>query len=142
MPESNKVSFATDVENICIDTGASACISTRKENFDNLQMIRNLKINGIGTGLPVKGTGRLKWPFRDDNGNEFDLYVHNALCVPKIPMGLLCPQQIAMQTGKAGDGFNVLGHAGILTVDGYKRTIPYDSRTRHPIFQTIESITC
>jgi hypothetical protein len=59
-PASNKVSFATDVENICIDTGALACISNRKENFESLQPIQNLKINGIGTGLPIEGIGRLK----------------------------------------------------------------------------------
>jgi hypothetical protein len=98
----------------------------------------NLKINGIGTGLPVDDIGCLKWPIRDDAGNEIDLYVHNALYVPKA----MCPQQIAMQTGKPGDGFHALGHAGILTVDGYKMTIPYDSQTRLPIFQTIEGITC
>jgi hypothetical protein len=141
-PASNKVSFATDVENICIDTGALACISNRKENFESLQPIQNLKINGIGTGLPIKGIGRLKLPIRDGAGNKIDLYVHNALYVPKAPMGLVCPQQIAMQTGKPGDGFHALGHAGILTVDGYKMTIPYDLQTRLPIFQTIEGITC
>jgi hypothetical protein len=134
--------FGSDFERICIDTGASACISTRKENFTNLNTVNHIKINSIGTGLPVAGIGTLKWPIRDDDGHEIDLHVHNALYVPEAPMGLLCPQQIAMQTKRPGDGFNALAQAGILTVEGYKRSIPYDPRCRLPILHTIDGATC
>jgi hypothetical protein len=81
--------FGTDLERICIDTGASACISTRKENFVSIRQVDNLKINGIGSSLPVAGIGLLKWTIRDDTGNDIDLYVHDALLVPTAPMGLL-----------------------------------------------------
>jgi hypothetical protein len=81
--------FGTDLECICIDTGASACISTRKENFVSIRQVDNLKINGIGSSLPVAGIGLLKWTIRDDTGNDIDLYVHDALLVPTAPMGLL-----------------------------------------------------
>jgi hypothetical protein len=88
--------FGTDTERICIDIGASACISTRRENFVNLTQVKNIKINGIGSGLPVEGSGLLKCPLRDENNNEVDLYIQNALFVPKAPMGLLCPQEVAL----------------------------------------------
>jgi hypothetical protein len=68
--------------------------------------------------------------------------VHNTLYVPKAPMGLLCPQQIAMQTQRPGDGFNVLGHAGILTVGGFTRTIPYDPKSRLPILPSFDGAQC
>jgi hypothetical protein len=55
-------------------------------------------------------------------------------------MGLLCPQQIAQQTSKQGDGFNALAPVGILTFEGFTKTIPYDSKSRLPIFNTIDSI--
>jgi hypothetical protein len=81
--------------------------------------VKIIKINDIGSGLPVEGSGLLKWPLRDDNNNEVDLYIQNALFVPKAPMGLLCPQQIAQQTKKLQVGFNALGQHGILTFDGF-----------------------
>jgi hypothetical protein len=132
--------LGTDVERICIDTGASACISTRKENFVTLSAITNVKINGIGSGLPVEGTGLLKWPIRDDKNNEIILYIQNALYVPKAPMGLLCQQQIAQQTNKPGDGLNALGHHGILTFDGFTRTVPYERGSKLPILYSIDGV--
>jgi hypothetical protein len=53
--------FDTDIESICVDTGASACLSTKQSNFVNLKEINNIKINGIASGLMVKGIGTLKW---------------------------------------------------------------------------------
>jgi hypothetical protein len=100
--------------------------------------VDNIKINGIGTGLLVEGVGTLKWPIQDDNQNELDLYIHNALYVPSTPMGLFCPQQIAMQTQRPDDRFNALGHAGVLTVAGFTCTIPYDPRSRLPILHSID----
>jgi hypothetical protein len=35
----------------------------------------------------------------------------------------LCPQQIAQQTGKSQVGFNALGLHGILTFDGFRRSL-------------------
>jgi hypothetical protein len=130
--------FDTDTESICIDTGASACLSPKKNNFVSLKEINNLKINGIASGLQVGGIGTLKWSIRDDNNNEIDLYIKDALYVPSAPMGLLCPQQIAQQTQNPGDGFLASGTHGVLTFAGYKRTIKYDSRSRLPILHTIE----
>jgi hypothetical protein len=118
---SSTIHFGLDTEQICIDTGASACISARRENFITFNKVDNIKINGIGTGLPVVGIGTLKWTLRDDKNSVIDLHVHEALYVPSAPMGLLCPQQIAMQTRHHNDGFQALRHAGILTFAGHTR---------------------
>jgi len=134
--------FGTDTERICIDIGASACISTRRKNFVNLTPVKNIKINGIGSGLPVEGSGLLKWPLRDENNNEVDLYIQNALFVPKAPMGLLCPQEVAQQTKKPQDGFNALGQHGILTFNGFCKTVPYDVRSRLLIMYTVDGLQC
>jgi hypothetical protein len=96
--DQDKMTFGSDAENICIDTGASACISTLRANFINLRPVTKLQINGIGTGLPIEGIGTLRWALRDDKNREIDLYIKDALYVPAAPMGLLCPQQIAQQT--------------------------------------------
>jgi len=126
------------MERICVDTGASACISTQKGNFIHLHPVNNLKINGIGSGLLIEGIGVLKWSVRDDSGNQIDLFVKDALYVPTAPMGLLCPQQVAQQTGTAGNGFQALAHGGVFQFQGYRRTIPYEQHTRLPIFHTME----
>jgi hypothetical protein len=105
--------FDSDSERICIDTGASACISAVKENFIDMKHMNNVKINGIASGLQVEGIGLLKWHIRDDDNKEIELYIKDALYVPKAPMGLLCPKQIAQQTRKPGDGFKALRNHGI-----------------------------
>jgi hypothetical protein len=120
--------FDSDTERICIDTGASACLSTRRDNFISLRDLDNIKINGIASGLKVAGIGVLRWSIRDDNNTEIDLYIKDALYVPDAPMGLLCPQQIAQQTKLKGDGFLALDDCGILTFSSYKRTIKYDCK--------------
>ncbi len=53
-------------------------------------------------------------------------------------MGLLYPQQIAMQTQCPGDKLNARRHAGILNVARYSRTIPYDPRSPLPILHSID----
>jgi hypothetical protein len=66
--------FDSDTERICIDTGASAFLSTKKANFVSIQEIDNVKINSIASGLRVSGIGVLKWSIRDDKNNEINLF--------------------------------------------------------------------
>lgn len=47
--------------------------------------------------------GNLKWPIKDNDRNDIDLYTNNTLFVPSAPMGLLCSRQIAQQTLHPGD---------------------------------------
>ncbi len=135
------IHFGADTESICIDTGASACISKIRSSFINLHPVSNIKIKGIGTGLPIGGIGTLRWSLRDDNNNDIDLFIKDALYVPDAPMGLLCPQQIAQQTGHPGDGFNALATHGILSFEGFTKSIMYDSKSRLPIMNTIDGIS-
>jgi hypothetical protein len=137
----HKIRFGTDAEDICIDTGASACISRLRQNFITLRPVKNLAVNGIGSGLPIAGIGTLRWSIFDDKNNAIDLYIRDALFVPTAPMGLLCPQQIAQQTRRNGDGFNALSSYGILTFEGYTKTVPYDQKSRLPIMCTIDGTT-
>jgi hypothetical protein len=82
---------------ICIDTGASACISHDSKDFLGIREVQNISINGISIGLDVAGIGTLHWLIVDDTSTELDVHVHNSLYVPKCPMKLLFPQQLAMQ---------------------------------------------
>jgi len=110
---------------ICIDMGAPACLSNDTSHFISLNPIPQMTINGIGSGLEVKGVGMIQWLVLDDKGNEIELTVKNALLVLDTSICLLCPQQITQQTNKTGDGFHALGQHGILTFDGYRWMIHY-----------------
>jgi hypothetical protein len=88
--------FAPGSSSICIDMGASACISNNKNDFVSLVACNNNTIQGIGADLKITGTGNLQWSNLMDAGQEFNLYVCNALFVPGAPMNLLCAHQIPM----------------------------------------------
>jgi|NOAtaT_6_FD_contig_31_8217394_length_1373_multi_2_in_0_out_0_3 hypothetical protein len=55
------------------------------QQFISLRKVTDIKINGIGSGLPVEGIGMLKWPMLADNGAEMDIHIHQALYVPSAP---------------------------------------------------------
>ncbi len=128
--------YAPGSKAICVDTGASSCISNDKNDFILLETVQNQTITGIGSGLTIAGHGTLRWKIKDDDGNTIILHVSNALYVPQVPMCLLCPQQIAQQTGKEHDGFRAEAKFGTLTYDGFVRTIPYNGRNGLPIIFT------
>jgi hypothetical protein len=125
--------YAPGSKAICIDTGASSCISNDKHDFITYYPVTDQVISGISSGLKVEGRSTLRWIIRDDNGNDVILHVSDALHVPKIPLCLLCPQQIAQQTGKSNDGFLAGGVNGVFTFDGFVRTVPYNGRNGLPL---------
>ena len=118
---------------ICINTGASACISNYKNDFISYSPVTDQVISGISSGLSVAGCGTLCWNIRDDDGNNIILHISDALHVPNIPICLLCPQQVAKQTGKASDGFLASRTHGIFTYDGFTRTVPYKGQNSLPL---------
>ena len=118
--------FDSDSYPICIDTGASCCISNDLSHFVHLDPIENVKVARIASGLAVKGMGIVKWTFMDDSGQVIDLPIKDCLYVPDVPMCLLSPQQVAQQTKHEGDGFHALAKSGIFTFNGYTASVPYN----------------
>jgi len=116
--------YAPRSKAICIDTGASSCISNDRTNFISFSTVTDQVISGISSGLSVEGCGTLHWNIRDDDGNNIILHISDALYIPTIPICLLCPQQVAKQTGLASDGFTAGGTHGTFTYDGFTRTVP------------------
>ena len=60
---------------VCIDTGASSCISNNKSDFLDLQPTSNTVLKGIGSGLRIEGTGTICWKLLDNAGDEISLYI-------------------------------------------------------------------
>jgi hypothetical protein len=133
-PSSNVImDYAPGSSPICIDTGASSCVSNNISDFISLENY-NSTVQGIGSGLSIKGKGTLQWFLLDNSGQEITLFVKDALHVPQVPMNLLYPQQIAQQTGKASDGFNAQANSSTLTLDGFSCTIKYSNQNNLPLF--------
>jgi hypothetical protein len=44
---------------ICVDTGASCCISNNKNDFVSLNQSTHSTLRGISSGLSVEGSGTL-----------------------------------------------------------------------------------
>jgi len=120
---------------VCIDTGASWTISNNKDDFISLlPSPPSTVIKGISNGLSIQGTGTVRWPIINDDGNEITLHLHNFLYMPEAPMCLLSPQHLAQQTKHTSDGFHATSSSGILTFAGFHRTIPCNSTNNLPIF--------
>ncbi len=120
--------YAPGSKAICIDTGASSCISNDKHDFITYHPVLDQVISGISLSLNVEGHGTLRWIIRDDNGDDVILHISDALYVPKVPKCLPCPQQVAKQTGKSTDGFLAGGTNGTFTYDDFVQTVPYNGR--------------
>jgi hypothetical protein len=64
---------------ICMDTGASSCISNNKSDFIDIQPSSNTVLKGIGSGLHIEGIGTICWKISNDNGDEIALHIHDSL---------------------------------------------------------------
>jgi hypothetical protein len=97
---------------ICIDSGASCCISNKKADFLTFAPSTSTILQGISSGLKIAGTGTLKWTILNDGGNEITIRLCNSLHVLDTPMCLLSPQHLAQQTTSTSDGFHSKGNCG------------------------------
>ena len=92
-------------------------MSNKQSDFISLEPSK-APVQGIGSGLNVKGIGTLRWKILDDYDREITLYIGNALYVPEFPMNLFSPQHVAQQAGHATDGFNAKAASGTLHFEG------------------------
>jgi len=130
------MNFSPGGQPICIDSGASCCISNNRKDFVSFSPSSNSVLNGIANGLQKEGTGTLYWKIFNDNGDEVMLHIHNSLYVPSLPMKLLSPQQICQQTNYPDDDFIVHASHGTLRFASHQRTIYYNPINNLPIFFT------
>ena len=128
-----KQSITLDEVILIFDSGASCTISPSESDFyGKIQKVQNTKISGIADGLEIRGTGTVEYTLKDDSGNDVRVRIKNALYVPQCPVRLICPQQLADQTGDPDDGLHLAGSRAILHHNGCILTIPYDARSNLP----------
>jgi hypothetical protein len=127
---------------IVIDTGASATITPCLTDFvQPPQPVQHTEIKGIASGLAVESIGTVAYTFINNDQKKQVLTLANVLYVPTCTSRLLCPRQIGHTTGNPTDGFHSTMDKSILTMDGKRTTMLYDTTTQLPIFFTAPGIT-
>jgi len=110
--------------------------------FEDLRLINNGQVEGIGNGLEIAGEGTFKFKITDDNGKIHTIKIPNSLYVPEMRRCLLSPQHWAQE---AGDGQTWLEtrrqspYDCVLHWKGGKKTIPHQSSSNVPVLYTSSS---
>jgi hypothetical protein len=114
--------------------------------FEDLRLTPNhQKVDGIGEGLEVKGTGTLVLQIQDNGGKTHTIRIPNSLFLPDLRQCLLLPQHWA-QEAKA------MGNKGKTWMENYWdkcvlcwgggkfcKSIPFNESTNPPIFYSAPS---
>jgi hypothetical protein len=70
--------------------------------FENLKLGEVGEVEGIKSGLDIKGMGTFKFKIKDDNGMAHKIKIPNSLDIPELKRCLLSPQHWAQ---KAKDNY-------------------------------------
>jgi len=138
---SSQTPISPDMVPLVIDSGASITISPYLTDFiGQLRPVQDVSIQGIASGLQVKGIGTLQYKFFNDSGVMQTMTIPDALFVPKCTARLLCPRQLGHSTGNHTDGFQSLCDKGILTYQGQQTTVSYEPLSQLPMLYTAPGI--
>jgi hypothetical protein len=73
-----RISFDTNSFVIGINTFASITPGNHPDQFEDLKMHNDTKVEGIKGGLDIKGTGRFKFHIKDDKGGVHLIEISNS----------------------------------------------------------------
>jgi hypothetical protein len=145
--EVTTVRFDSDSYPIGIDCHASRCMVNSPHLFENLQLKQEGgKVEGINSGLEIKGIGTFKFKVDNDNGKTHEIKIPNSLFLPDLKRCLLSPQHWAQE---AGDNYPLLRGTRMENDDKrcvlvwgqgkYKKSIPYNATSNVPIMYSASS---
>ena len=82
-----------------VDGHALYCKENRTDQFDgNLKLVEgDHQVDGIGSGIAIKGIGTFKFRLEDDYGQVHTIRVPNLLYVPSLKRVLLAPRHWAQE---------------------------------------------
>ena len=80
------VRFDSDSYLMDVDGHVLYCMANRTDQFDgDLKLVEgDHQVDGIGSGIAIKGIGTFKFKLEDDNGQVHTIRVPNLLYVPSI----------------------------------------------------------
>ncbi len=86
------VHFDSDSYPIGIDTHALCCMVKAPHFFEDPKLGDVGEVEGIKSGLDIKGTGTFKFKIKDNNGMMHEIKILNSLYVSELKRYLLSPQ--------------------------------------------------
>jgi hypothetical protein len=94
------VRFNSNSYPIGIDTHASCCKVNAPHLFKDLNLGDLGEVEGIKSGLDIKGIETFKFKIKDDNGMIHEIKIPNSLYVPALKRCLLSPQHWVQEEAK------------------------------------------
>jgi hypothetical protein len=85
------VQFDSDYYPIGIDNHVLRCMVNAPHLFEDLKLGAVGEVEGIKSGLDIKGTGTFKFKIKDNNGMMHKIKIPNSLYVPELKRCLLSP---------------------------------------------------
>jgi hypothetical protein len=86
------VRFDSDSYPIRIDTHALCCMANAPHLFEDLKLGEVGEVEGIKSGLDIKGTGTFKFKIKHNKGMKHKIKIPNSLYVPELKRCLLSSQ--------------------------------------------------
>ncbi len=86
------IRFDSNSYPIGIDTHASRCVVKAPHLFKDLKLREVGEVEGIKSGLDIKGTGTFRFKIKDNNGMMHEIKILNSLYIPELKRCLLSPQ--------------------------------------------------
>ncbi len=140
------VHFDSNSYPIGIDTHATCCMANIPHLFKDLKLRDVGEVEGIKSGLDIKGMGTFKFKINDNNGMMHEIKIPNSLYVPELKRCLLSPQHWVQEvkdnyprpkgTRMSQEDEFYYVHWGQAK---YQKLIPYDPSTNVPILYTTAS---
>jgi hypothetical protein len=137
------VRFDSNSYPIGIDTHASCCMVNAPHLFKDLKLGEVGEVEGIKSGLDIKGTGTFRFKINNDNYMLHKMKIPNSLYVPELKRCLLSPQHWVQEvrnnyprtkgTRMSQDGEFYYVYWGQAK---NQKSIPYDPSTNIPILYT------
>ncbi len=86
------IRFDSNSYPIGINTHTSRCMVNAPHISKDLKLGRVGKVEGIKSGLDIKGMGTFRFKIKDDNGMTHEIKIPNSLYVSELKRCLLSPQ--------------------------------------------------
>jgi hypothetical protein len=137
------IHFDSDSYHIRIDTYATCYMANAPHLFKDLKLGDVGEVEGIKSGLDIKGMGTFKFKIKDNNSMMHKIKIPNSLYVPELKRCLLPPQHWVQE---AKDNYPRPKDTRMSLEDKfyyvhwgqakYQKLIPYNSTTNIPILYT------
>ena len=139
----SNLAFDTDSVSAIFDSGASSTATPNKSDFieSTYKELSGVTISGIASGLKACGIGSININFKDDDGHPITLQIDKVLHLKQLPIILVSPQQVLCQHRSIGSSYTLNHDFSVLNLDGFTKTINYDSLTNLPTLYTESDIT-